>query len=195
MQLVAQASATRNAELEARSQPSNTHAAEFEAQARAYRIRNAELEAERKAIPKSAAEYMRPTMKTPISPVVLHLIAAHFFELRPHFLALIRTNQFHADPLDTKECPLKHIKLFTDLCNTIAFEEVSSGYIQMKAFKFSLGGRASTWFDNLAPRSITTWTQLAEAFTNKFFPASKTAEFRRKIHGFEQGATESLNRA
>ena len=65
----------------------------------------------------------------------------------------------------------------------------------MKAFKFSLGGRASTWFDNLAPRSITMWAQLVEVFTNKFFPASKTIEFRRKIHGFEQGATESLDHA
>ena len=177
------------------SQVNINRAAASELQARATLARNAELEAEREAIPKSAAEYMKPTVKISVSQVVLPPIIARFFELKPHFLALIRANQFLTHSTDTKECHLKHLKLFIDLCDTIASWEVSSDYIRMKAFKFSLGGRASTWFDNLAPRSITTWTQLAEVFTYKLFSASKTTEFRRKIHGFEQGATKSLDRA
>ena len=67
---------------------------------------------------------------------------------------LISTHKFMGDPTDSMEFPLKHIKLFKNLCDTNSSEDVSDEYIRMKVFPFSLGGRTSTWFENLPSGSI-----------------------------------------
>ena len=140
--------------------------------------RAAELEAEYEGLSKTAADYMKPSVKKKESTLVLPPITARMFELRPHFLALITAHKFMGDPTNSNECPLKHIKLFKSLCDTFSSEDVSTDYIRMKAFPFSLGGRASTWLDNLPFGSISSWQALSDAFTNKYFSASKTKELR-----------------
>ena len=65
-------------------------------------------------------------------------------------------------------------------------------YVLLKAFKWSLGGKATHWLESQAPRSITTWKALYDAFLMKFFPPSKTTELRRKIASFQQGPNEPL---
>ena len=160
--------------------------------AREAEDRAAEIEAEYGGLLKTASDFMKPPVKEKESALVLPRITAHMFELRPHFLGLITAHKFKENPSDPNECPLKHIKLFKSLCDIISSEDVSTDYIRMKAFPFSLGGRASTWLDNLPSGSITSWQALSDAFTNKYFPASKTKELRTELMGFAQGENETL---
>ena len=159
---------------------------------RAAQDHAAELEAEQEGLPKTAAEYMKPPVKEKESAIILPCITAHMFELRPPFLALITAHKFMRDPTDSNECPFKHVKLFKSLCDTISSEDVSTDYIRMKAFPFSLGGRASTRLENIPSGSIFSWQALSDLFTNKYFPASKTKELRTKLIGFEQNTNETL---
>ena len=93
-----------------------------------------------------------------------------FFELKPPFIALVRANPFQG-LTNTFECPIRHMGLFTDLCDTIASAEVPSDYIWLKAFRFSIDGKAALWFKTLPARSIFTWKQLYDLFMNKYFPS------------------------
>ena len=47
----------------------------------------------------------------------------------------------------------------------------------------------------IAPRSITTWTDLAQKFLAKYFPPSKTAKLRNDIKFFTQIDNESIYEA
>ena len=67
-----------------------------------------------------------------------------------------------------------------------------SDYIRLKAFEFSIDGRAALWFKTLPARSVFTWKKLYDLFMNKFFPAWKTEELRVEIHAFCQHPSESL---
>ena len=97
---------------------------------------------------------MKPPVKEKESTIVLPCITARMLELRPPFLALVITHKFMGDPTNSNECPLKHVKLFKSLCDTISSKDVSTDYLRMKAFPFSLGGRAATWLENLPSGSI-----------------------------------------
>ena len=138
---------------------------------------------------------MKPAMKIAVSPLVLPVVPVQHHDLKPNFLALIRSIKFTGNPLDTTECPLKHLQLYIDLCDTTASNEQALEYIRMKAFKFTLEGSVIGWYEKLAPRSITSWSQLADTFTDKYFPAYKTKEGRKKIYDFEQGHSELLDNA
>ena len=82
--------------------------------------------------------------------------------------------------------------MFLDLCDTIANEQVSQEYIRLKAFKWSLTGKALTWLESLPPRTITTWQQLHDLFMTKFFPPAKTTELRARISSYRQLPGESF---
>ena len=82
--------------------------------------------------------------------------------------------------------------MFLDLCDTIANEQVSQEYIRLKAFKWSITGKALTWLESLPPRSITTWQQLHDLFMTKFFPPAKTTELRARISSYRQVPGESF---
>ena len=138
---------------------------------------------------------MKPAVKVVVSPFVLPATPVQYQDLKPNFLALIRANQFSGDPLDTTECLLKHLQLYIDLCYTISSGEQALEYIRMKLFKFTLEGKTIAWHEKLAPRSITSWNQLAETFTDKYLPAYKTKVGRKRIYDFEQGQSESLDLA
>ena len=115
----------------------------------------AALQATVDAIPKNTAEYMHPELPPPESAIVLPPITARFFKLKPPFLSLLRANLFQG-LTNTFECPIRHMGLFTDLCDTIAYAEVPSDYIHLKAFRFSINDRAALWFKTLPARSIFT---------------------------------------
>ena len=67
---------------------------------------------------------MKPPVKEKESALILPSITTCMFELRPHFLALITAHKFTGNPFDPNECPLKHIKLFKSLCDTISSEDI-----------------------------------------------------------------------
>ena len=129
------------------------------------------------------------------SPLVLPAVPAAFRELRPSLLTLIKTVQFSGNPHNTFECSLKHLKDFLDVCDTTTSDAVTLEFIRMKAFKFTLAGAAADWFNRLPAASITSWEQLSDAFTDKFFPAHMTKEGRRRIYEFAQGEREPLDMA
>src|SRR6185295_4432204 len=51
---------------------------------------------------------------------------------------------------------------------------------------------AKDWYHTLAPGSITTWVELKKAFLEKYFPATKSNQLKKKISNIEQFADESL---
>ena len=116
---------------------------------------------------------MHPDLPPLESAIVLPPVTTRFFELKPPFLSLLRANPFQG-LTTTFECPIRHMGLFTDLCDTITSYEVPSDYVRLKAFGFSIDGQAALWFKTLPPRSIFTWKQLYDIFMNKFFPVWKT---------------------
>ncbi len=69
---------------------------------------------------------------------------------------------------------------------------MSQEYIQLKAFKWSVTGKAQTWLESLPPRSITTWGQLYDLFMTKFFLPAKTTELRARITSYRQAPGESF---
>ena len=146
-------------------------------------------EAMRTQGPQTAQQYMHPTLRVPDSAIVLPALGARNFEIKPHFITLIKTSCFEGRPT---EDPIRHVKIFLDLCETIAAENVPADYIRLKAFKWSLGGKALAWLESLPPRSITTWQQLYDLFMNKFFPPAKTTELRGLITSYRQRPGETF---
>ena len=60
--------------------------------AAAQKARADKLAREKEATPKSAADYMKPTVKIAVSPLVLPVAPVQFHDLKPNFLSLIRAN-------------------------------------------------------------------------------------------------------
>ena len=91
----------------------------------------AAAEALRTQGPQNAQQYMHPTLRVPESAIILPNIGARNFEIKPHFITLIKTSCFEGRP--TKD-PIRHVKVFLDLCETISMEHVPVDYIRLKAF-------------------------------------------------------------
>ena len=149
MRITAEASATRERARDDIERERAVHEAERDA---AY----TSLQATVDAIPKTAADYMHPDLPLPELAIILPPITARFFEMKPPFITLLRANPFQG--MTTMfECTIKHMGMFTSLCDTIASAEVPSDYIRLKAFEFSIDGRAALWFKTLPARSTFTW--------------------------------------
>lgn len=155
---------------------------QFRLAAEREREATARLRQQLDAIPRNAKQYMHPELRVPESAIVLPEIERNF-EIKSHFISLIKRSQFEGK---ANECPMLHIKNFIDLCDTIAADNISLEYVQLKAFKWSLAGKALNWLESLPPRSITTWKALYDLFMTKFFPPAKTTELRKKITSFHQ---------
>ncbi|KAJ9538067.1 hypothetical protein OSB04_030800 [Centaurea solstitialis] len=90
------------------------------------------------------------------------------------------------------EDPYKHMTEFHMVCLGMKPQGTNIENLKLKAFPFSLVDEARSWLFYLPPGSITTWAQMARAFLDKFFPASKAAGLRREICGIKQTNLESL---
>nr|GEV99358.1 reverse transcriptase domain-containing protein [Tanacetum cinerariifolium]GFA28658.1 reverse transcriptase domain-containing protein [Tanacetum cinerariifolium] len=82
-----------------------------------------------------------------------------------------------------------------EITSTLKFPNVLNTSIKLMLFPFSLEGAARIWLDKEPPRSIFTWDDLVLKFINKFFPPSKTTNFRNEITNFQQRFNESLSEA
>ncbi|KAJ9535703.1 hypothetical protein OSB04_un001141 [Centaurea solstitialis] len=100
--------------------------------------------------------------------------------LLPHFHGL------------ANEDPYKHMTEFHMVCLGMKPAGTTIENLKLKAFPFSLVDEARSWLFYLPPGSITTWTEMARAFLDKYFPASKAAGLRREICGIKQNDAESL---
>ena len=68
------------------------------------------------------------------------------------------------DP-DDGVLPKYHIKQFMNALNLM---NVEHEYVIYKLFPHTLEGKATKWFFNLAPRSITSWKKFKESFIPEF---------------------------
>ncbi|XP_048623899.1 uncharacterized protein LOC125592623 [Brassica napus] len=59
----------------------------------------------------------------------------------------------------------------------------------------NLGPSAHTWEKNISTDTITTWDECKKAFLNKFFSATRTANLRNQISGFQQKGLEGFSEA
>ncbi len=139
-------------------------------------------------VPKNAQQYMHPELHVPASPIVLPAHPRNY-EIKTQFIQLIKASTFEGR---AKECPISHIKIFLDMCDTITNDAVTPEYIRLKCFKWSLTGKALAWLESLPPQSITTWHQMNDLFMTKFFPPAITTELRSKITSYKQVYQENF---
>ncbi|XP_056697859.1 uncharacterized protein [Spinacia oleracea] len=116
--------------------------------------------------------------------------SANNFEIKPALINLVQSHPFCGK---SNESPHEHLKKFEYYCDTIKHNGVTSDYVRLTLFRFSLLGRASDWLDKeVKPKSLHTWNEVTSAFLHKFYSHGKTAEIRHKIQSFEQRRDESL---
>nr|KAJ0227398.1 hypothetical protein LSAT_V11C100046190 [Lactuca sativa] len=70
---------------------------------------------------------------------------------------------------------------------------VTEDQIKLRAFPFSLQDSAREWLYELPSGSITTWTELAKLFLEKYFLETRVSSLRREILGIKQGKREALH--
>lgn len=114
-------------------------------------------------------QYEAPNARGLRSRIVQPAIEAGHFTISPALLSMIRQNQFGGLP---SEDPNDHVDMFLEFCETLRIEGAS-----------------------VPSETITNWDQLEQAFLNKFFPPSKTANLRIQITRFGQKDGESLSEA
>ncbi|WZZ34801.1 hypothetical protein YC2023_018202 [Brassica napus] len=96
---------------------------------------------------------------------------------------MIENNKYHGLAL---EDPLDHLDRFDKYCGLSKTNGVSEDAFKLRLFPFSLGDKAHTWEKNISSDTITTWDECKKAFLNKFFSATRTANLRNQISGFQQ---------
>jgi hypothetical protein len=111
------------------------------------------------------------------------------FEIKPALIYLVQQNQFFGSPT---EDPNLHVSNFLRLSGTLNANQEA---VRLHLFPFSLGDRASAWFNSLEVGSITSWNQMRQTFLSRFFPHSKTVQLRNQIIRFTQKDGESLYHA
>ena len=111
--------------------------------ARREREQRMRAEAQLNALPRNARQYMHPELRVPEPAILLPEVAKNF-EIKTQFISLIKRDQFEGRP---HECPIEHVKRFVDMCETISTDEETLEYVLLKAFKWSLGGKATHWFE------------------------------------------------
>ncbi|GKC92653.1 reverse transcriptase domain-containing protein [Tanacetum coccineum] len=124
--------------------------------------------------------------------IVVPAVLADQFELKPELLDFISNNPFFGLENDD---PHSHINRFYRITRTFKINQVPHDVVKLILFSFSLKGAAETWLKNEPPCSITTWDDLVSKFLNRFFPHSKTKEFRKEITNFQQVFGETFTEA
>ncbi|KAK4721325.1 hypothetical protein R3W88_011558 [Solanum pinnatisectum] len=95
----------------------------------------------------------------PIWHLVLGNLHRGIFELKQGMIQILHSNgQFTGLPC---EDPQIHLRNFLDITDTYILTGVSSGYVRLMLFLYSLLGAARRWLDSEPPNSITTWDYLA----------------------------------
>ncbi|CAN6587016.1 unnamed protein product [Malus baccata var. baccata] len=112
------------------------------------------------------------------------------FEIKHHMLEILPT--FRGMPNEDANL---HIAKFIVGCKNILIRGFSAETIKLRLFPFTLKDKAETWLFTLPANSITTWQQLHTRFLNKYYPASKTLNYKREIMTFTQKPNEEFHEA
>ena len=87
---------------------------------------------------------------------------------------------------------MDHLERFEDLISAIRVEGVSEDYLLCKLFRYSLAGEALHWLKQLQPGSLTSWSDIKNAFLCNFFDEARAEDLRSKIATFTQEPAESF---
>ena len=120
-------------------------------------------------------------------PLCIEIASA--YELKPAMIQLLPTFYGKAG-----ECPLKHLRQLKVVCSTAPSDNnvITQQQILLKAFPFSLQGKALDWLYSLPSNSVATWEEMEQIFLEQFFPPSRTYEIQTKIANVTQGDDETL---
>ena len=142
------------------------------------------LPVDKAARPITLADYNRPyqfyTNRSAIRPPT---IQRGNFELKPQYYTLVGQTPYYGL---SHEHPMDHLERFEDLISAIKVEGVSEDYLLCKLFKYSLAGDASHWLKQLPPGSLTSWSDIKNAFLCNFFDEARAEDLRSKIVTFTQ---------
>ena len=136
--------------------------------------------------PRTMEDFYRPSLigrGGPIAPT-------NDFVLKDHMVELIsQTCQFHGFE---DEDANYHLDKFLSITQFFKQNGVSQDNIRLNLFPFSLTHEAESWFYTLKTHSIHTWDEMCLKFLSKYFPYTKTMQFRRDILNFRQLHRESV---
>ncbi|GKA97626.1 reverse transcriptase domain-containing protein [Tanacetum coccineum] len=156
-------------------------------------------EEDEKAEDVQMADHLRPMeelLRIPIvsieNAIVVPPVLADEFELKPELLDFVSNNPFFGLENDD---PHSHIRIFYQITRTLRLNQVPDDVVKLILFPFSFKGASETWLENEPPCSITTWDDLVSKFLNRFYPHSKTKEFRKEITNFQQVFSETFTQA
>ena len=90
------------------------------------------------------------------------------------------------------EDPYTHLSTFMELCSTMGASDEDVEAVYLKAFPFSLAGKAKTWLQSHPNKSLNTWEEVEEKFIVRFFPPSKFINAKSTITTFSQGSSKPL---
>ncbi|CAN6686362.1 unnamed protein product [Malus baccata var. baccata] len=86
----------------------------------------------------------------------------------------------------------KHLKEFEVVCLSMTPINVDGNILKIKAFPFSLLEKAKDWLYELAPRTVTYWESMKQAFLETFFPTLRVILLRKRISVIQQSHRESF---
>ncbi|KAL4328318.1 hypothetical protein AHAS_Ahas13G0188100 [Arachis hypogaea] len=101
--------------------------------------------------------------------IVVPLIAANNFELKPQLVTLI--------------------------CDTVKTNGVNPDVYKLMLFLFALRDKAKLWLDSQSKESLDTWKKVVTGFLTKFFPPKKLTKLRVEVQTFKQKDGETLYEA
>lgn len=115
------------------------------------------------------------------------------FQLRPDVINLFSNSLSFYGRID--ENPHAHIARFMEIVSNFTYEGVNVEAIRMRLFVHTLKDKAREWIDTLPSRSITSWVELVQKFTTKFFPPARVAKLKHDITTFQQLDSETFHEA
>ena len=81
---------------------------------------------------------------------------------------------------------MDHLGRFEDIISAIKVEGVSEDYLLCELFKYSLAEDASHWLKQLPQGSLTSWSDIKNAFFCNFFDEARAEDLRSKNATFTQ---------
>ncbi|KAH1233133.1 hypothetical protein GmHk_09G025649 [Glycine max] len=117
--------------------------------------------------------------------IVILLFSNKVVELKPALHSLIGLHSFAG--MDHED-PYKHLSTFMELCSTMGASDEDAKDIYLRAFPFSLVGKAKTWLQSHLNKSLNTWEEVEEKFIARFLPPSRFINEKSAIVNFSQGS-------
>ncbi|KAG5137810.1 hypothetical protein JHK82_022541 [Glycine max] len=93
--------------------------------------------------------------------------------------------------MDHKD-PCTHLSTFMELCSTMGASDKYVEAVYLRAFPFSLAGKAKTWLQSHPNKSLNTWEEVEKKFIGRLFPTSRFISAKSAIMIFSQGSDEPL---